>query len=152
MERFTADDCVGRSRPLDLNGIAWDDVPRHPLPPEALRTLRYMQDIESHTIVYLRTLLSTRAVDDPDVAAFLACWLYEESAHGRALARMGSGDQPAPRVVISPDPESDVEPEPVPPPRFPLSVDEEEAQEDSGEAEVPAEPAPDPPAEQSPPA
>jgi monofunctional glycosyltransferase len=68
------------------------------------------------------------------------------------LARMGSGDQPAPRVAISPDPESDAEPEPAPAPRFPLSVDEEEAQEGGGELEVPAEPVPDPPAEQSPPA
>jgi monofunctional biosynthetic peptidoglycan transglycosylase len=68
------------------------------------------------------------------------------------LARMGSGDQPAPRVAISPDPESDAEAEPAPAPRFPLSVDEEEAQEGGGELEVPAEPVPDPPAEQSPPA
>ena len=46
-----------------------------------------MQDIEAHTIVYLRTLLSTRAMDDPEVATFLACWFYEETFHGRALAR-----------------------------------------------------------------
>jgi hypothetical protein len=32
-------------------------------------------------------LLSTRAIDDPHVATFLACWLYEETFHGRALAR-----------------------------------------------------------------
>ena len=30
---------------------------------------------------------STRAIDDPEVATFLACWLYEETFHGRALAR-----------------------------------------------------------------
>jgi hypothetical protein len=29
-----------------------------------------MQDIESHTIIYLRALLATRAVDDPDIATF----------------------------------------------------------------------------------
>ena len=76
-----------RSRALDLRGIRWEDVPRHPLSGEARRTLRYMQDIETHTIVYLRTLLSTRAMDDPEVATFLACWFYEETFHGRALAR-----------------------------------------------------------------
>jgi hypothetical protein len=81
------DSYTGRSRALDLRGIAWDDVPRHPLSAEARRTLRYMQDIETHTIVYLRTLLSTRAMDDPEVATFLACWFYEETFHGRALAR-----------------------------------------------------------------
>jgi hypothetical protein len=81
------DSYTGRSRALDVRGIAWDDVPRHPLSAEARRTLRYMQDIETHTIVYLRTLLSTRAMDDPEVATFLACWFYEETFHGRALAR-----------------------------------------------------------------
>jgi hypothetical protein len=78
---------AARSRALDLSGIRWDDVPRYPLTPEVLRTLRYMQDIETHTIVYLRTVLSTRAMDDPEVATFLACWFYEETFHGRALAR-----------------------------------------------------------------
>ncbi len=78
---------AARSRALDLSGFDWDDVPRHPISPDVLRTLRYMQDIESHTIVYLRTLLSTRAMDDPEVATFLACWFYEETFHGRALAR-----------------------------------------------------------------
>src|SRR5262249_27652511 len=49
--------------------------------------LRYMQDVESHTIIYLRTLLSTRAIDEPEIATFLACWFHEETFHGRALAR-----------------------------------------------------------------
>src|SRR5213594_2817346 len=87
MTPLDIDAYAARSRALDLAGIDWDAVPRHPLSAEVLRTLRYMQDIESHTIMYLRTLLSTRAVDDPEVATFLACWLYEETFHGRALAR-----------------------------------------------------------------
>ena len=87
MDDFDLEGYVTRSRALDLTGIDWDDVPRHPLAAGTVRTLRYMQDIESHTIVYLRTLLSTHAIDDPEVATFLACWLYEETFHGRALAR-----------------------------------------------------------------
>jgi len=87
MAEFDLHAYVGRSRALDLSAFAWDDVPRTPVPPEAVRTLRYMQDIESHTIVYLRALLATRAIDDPEVATFLACWLYEETFHGLALAR-----------------------------------------------------------------
>jgi Fatty acid desaturase len=87
MAAIDIDSYTGRSRALDLRGIAWDDVPRYPLSREARRTLRYMQDIETHTIVYLRTLLSTRAMDDAEVATFLACWFYEETFHGRALAR-----------------------------------------------------------------
>ena len=87
MPTFDLDAYVARSGAVDLDAIAWDEVPRHPLPPEAVRTLRYMQDIESHTIIYLRALLATRAVDDPEVATFLACWLYEETFHGIALRR-----------------------------------------------------------------
>src|SRR4051812_46105782 len=87
MVEFDLDAYVGRSRALDLSAFAWDDVRRYPVPPAAVRTLRYMQDIESHTIVYLRALLATRAIDDPEVSTFLACWLYEETFHGIALAR-----------------------------------------------------------------
>jgi rubrerythrin len=84
---FDLDAYLSRSRAVDLHTIAWDQVPRHPLPQEAVRAMRYMQDIESHTIVYLRSLLDTRAIDDPEVATFLACWVYEETFHGIALAR-----------------------------------------------------------------
>jgi len=68
------------------------------------------------------------------------------------LARMGSGNQPAPHVASTPDLESDAEAEPVAPTRFPQSVDEEEAEQGGGEADVPAESAPDTSVEQSPPA
>jgi Fatty acid desaturase len=84
---FDLDAWIARSGALDLSVIAWEDVARHPLPAPAVRTLRYMQDIESHTIIYLRSLLATRAIDDSEVATFLACWLHEETFHGMALAR-----------------------------------------------------------------
>src|SRR6266513_77766 len=99
---FDLEAYVARSRAVDLSAIPWDEIPRHPLSTETIRTLRYMQDIESHTIIYLRSLLATRAIDDPEVSMFLACWLYEETFHGIALARfleaaghpMGPRDQP----------------------------------------------------------
>jgi len=78
---------MSRSSVFDPDVIDWDAIARHPLPAMALRTLRYMQDVESHTVIYLRELLSTRAVDDPELAGFFATWFYEETAHGRALAR-----------------------------------------------------------------
>jgi len=87
MAVFDIDAYLARTGALDVSGIAWADVPTHPVSAETIRTLRYMQDIESHTIVYLRSLLATRAIDDPDVARFLACWVYEESFHGLALER-----------------------------------------------------------------
>src|SRR5258708_40188349 len=46
-----------------------------------------MLDMGSRTIGYTRSLRSTRAIADPEVATFLACWLYEETFHGLALAR-----------------------------------------------------------------
>ena len=86
-QAFDLDAYVARSGAVELDEIPWDEVPRHHVPPEAIRTIRYMQDVESHTIIYLRELLATRAVDEPEVATFLACWLYEETFHGIALAR-----------------------------------------------------------------
>ncbi|HET7343246.1 MAG TPA: ferritin-like domain-containing protein [Methylomirabilota bacterium] len=87
MATFDLDAWVSRSGALDLDAIPWEDVAKYPVPPEAVRTLTYMQDIESHTIIYLRSLLQTRAVDDSEVSTFLACWLHEETFHGIALAR-----------------------------------------------------------------
>ncbi len=103
MPAFDIDAWVGRSRAVDLAEIDWPAVARHPVPPDTIRTLRYMQDIESHTIIYTRSLLATRAIDDPDVATFLACWLYEETFHGLAIARFLQaaghpiGERPRPR-------------------------------------------------------
>src|SRR5262249_4996304 len=53
-----------------------------------------------HTIIYLRALLATRAIDDSEVSTFLACWLYEETFHGIALARFldAAGFPVAPRA------------------------------------------------------
>ena len=88
---------VSRSGALDVSDVRWSDIPKYPIPAEALRTLRYMQDIETHTIIYLRELLATRAINDPAVATFLPCWIYEETIHGRVLARFLAGaGQPVP--------------------------------------------------------
>src|SRR3954466_15551284 len=87
MAPFDLDAWVARSGALDLDAIPWADVSKYEGPPGAVRTLTYMQDIEHHTIIYLRSLLDTRAIDDPEVSTFLACWLYEETFHGIALAR-----------------------------------------------------------------
>lgn len=78
---------VAASRPLDLNGIDWDAIRSYPIPDDILRILAYMQDVESHTVVFPRTIFSQRAVDDEIVGTFLICWLYEEGMHGRALAK-----------------------------------------------------------------
>ena len=56
-----------------------------PLSASALRCLRYMSDVESHTICYLRDLLVTPSHKDPEVTAFLTMWAYEEFWHGEVL-------------------------------------------------------------------
>jgi hypothetical protein len=71
----------GATRP---EAFDWSDcAPR--LDDEALFCLGYMMDIEAHTIVYLRELLSTTVIEDPSVTAFLTCWNYEEFFHSQVL-------------------------------------------------------------------
>ena len=66
---------------LDLSGFA-----SRPLDPRALRCLRYMHDVEYHTVCYLRDLLVGPAHSDPEITSFLSFWVYEEFWHGEALA------------------------------------------------------------------
>lgn len=59
-----------------------------PLDADTLRCLRYMHDVEFHTVCYLRDLLLSPAHDDPQVTAFLSFWVYEEFWHGEAIAEV----------------------------------------------------------------
>ncbi len=83
--RTTIDSYKARTERLSLEGIDMAAFVDEPLSPDALRCLRYMHDIEHHTVCYLRDLLLTPAHRDPDVTAFLACWVYEELWHGEAV-------------------------------------------------------------------
>ena len=76
------------SEKLDLGDIDFDSFRDQPLSPEALRCLRYMHDVENHTVCYLRDVLVTRAHRDPEVTTFLTLWNYEEFWHGEAIARI----------------------------------------------------------------
>ena len=87
MREFDLSKYLRVSRRLDLDGIDFDAVPRYPLTREEVRCLTYMMDIETHTVIYLRDLLTTRAAFDPEVTAFLSLWVYEEFWHGEALGR-----------------------------------------------------------------
>lgn len=71
--------------------LQWEDLDfelfgEHPLDADVLRCLRYMHDVEYHTVCYLRDLLLTPAHADPEVTGFLSTWVYEELWHGEALA------------------------------------------------------------------
>jgi len=86
--RTTIDSYKSRAGRLDLEGIDFDDFRDQPLPPDALRTLRYMHDVEHHTVCYLRDLLLTPAHQDPEITSFLSCWVFEEMWHGEAIGRV----------------------------------------------------------------
>jgi hypothetical protein len=65
----------------------WSD-PGPRLDDDALFCVGYMMDIESHTIIYLREMLSTAVAEDPSITAFLSCWAYEEFFHSQVLKRL----------------------------------------------------------------
>jgi rubrerythrin len=87
VREFDLDRYLRASKKVDLDGVRWDEIPSHPVPAEIARCLAYMMDIESHTVIYLRDLLATKAAFDPEITAFLSCWVYEELWHGEALSR-----------------------------------------------------------------
>jgi rubrerythrin len=83
---FDLDRYLRNSRKVDLSGIDWRAIPDYVLSDGDVMCLHYMMDIETHTVSYLRDLLATRAVADPQITAFLSCWVYEELWHGEAFS------------------------------------------------------------------
>jgi hypothetical protein len=83
---FDLDRYLRASKKLDLSGLDWEDISNHPLTDGDVMCMHYMMDIETHTVIYLRDLLATRAAHDPQVTAFLSCWVYEELWHGEAFS------------------------------------------------------------------
>ena len=100
--RTTIDSYKTRAGRLDLDGIDFDDFRDQPLAPDALRSLRYMHDVEHHTVCYLRDLLLTPAHQDPAITSFLSCWVFEEMWHGEAIGQVleAHGEEAgAPRIA-----------------------------------------------------
>jgi len=87
VDEFDLDRYLRASRKVDLAGVPWEQIRLHPLPVPEARCLAYMMDVESHTVIFLRDLLATRAAFEPDVTAFLSGWAYEELWHGEAFSR-----------------------------------------------------------------
>src|SRR5436190_4187460 len=83
---FDLDRYLRNSKKVDLSGISWDEVRKHPLTDGDVMCIHYMMDIETHTVIYLRDLLATRVAADPQITAFLSCWVYEELWHGEAFS------------------------------------------------------------------
>jgi hypothetical protein len=94
---FSIERFVSLSKAVETNDLDWDYIARVGITDDEARVLRYMADTESHTIIYLRDVLSGHTARDPEITAFLSCWVYEEFNHGRALDRFmtASGRPPA---------------------------------------------------------
>ena len=84
---FDLERYLRHSKKVDVSDLDLSKARTYPLIKEVIRCLTYMMDIESHTIVYLRGILSTCAIEDLETTAFLSCWAYEEFFHGRTLRR-----------------------------------------------------------------
>jgi hypothetical protein len=85
---FDLDDYQATARPVRTDDIDFEAFRTRPLPEEALRSLRYMHDVESHTVCYLRDLLLTASHKDPAITTFLTMWNYEEHFHGVAIGKV----------------------------------------------------------------
>ncbi|SEE80740.1 hypothetical protein [Ruania alba] len=83
IDRFARDSVAVNWEDLDLEVFSHD-----PLPAESLRTLRYMCDVEYHTVCYLRDMLVTPSRGEGEVNAFMTMWNREEFWHGEALAHV----------------------------------------------------------------
>ena len=87
-ELFEIDRFMDASGKVDLSDIDWTEVPKYPMTPEALRTLRYFMTTESSTFFYVKALMKTKAaILEPDLAPFLCVCMYEEDFHGRAFRK-----------------------------------------------------------------
>jgi hypothetical protein len=82
---FSIERFVSLSKAVETNDLDWDYIARVGVTDDEARVLRYMADTESHTIIYLRDVLSGSTARDPEITAFLSCWVYEEFNHGRAI-------------------------------------------------------------------
>ena len=70
---------------LEVEDIDFAAFEASPLDESSLRCLRYMHDVEFHTVCYLRDLLLTPAHLDPEMTSFLTFWNFEEFWHGEAI-------------------------------------------------------------------
>jgi hypothetical protein len=83
---------------LDLGRFAVDR-----LEAGALRCVRFMHDVEFHTVCYLRDLLVSPAHSDPEITSFLSFWVFEEFWHGEALAAvLEAHGEPAGEARVGP--------------------------------------------------
>lgn len=88
MAAFDIDDLIDRSGAVRTDDLDYEAAARIGVTDDEARILRYMADTETHTIIYMRDLLTGHSARDPEITAFLSVWVYEELWHGRAIDRV----------------------------------------------------------------
>lgn len=98
---FDIDAYKARTDRLRWDDLDFDAFARQRLDEAALRCLRFMHDVEYHTVCYLRDVLVSPAHADPEVTSFLSFWVFEEFWHGEALASvLEAHGEPAGRLRV----------------------------------------------------
>lgn len=85
---FDTDEYARNSAPVKFDDLDLDGFKSQPLAPDILRAVRYMCNIEYHTVCYFRDMLVTPSHKDAEVTAFMTMWNMEEFWHGAALAKV----------------------------------------------------------------
>lgn len=88
---FAIDRFLELSKAVNTADLDWAYIREVGVTDDEARSLRYMSDVESHTIIFLRDLLSGHTARDREITAFLSCWVYEETHHGYALNKFLDG-------------------------------------------------------------
>lgn len=82
------DSFLASSGRVSTAGIDYEAGARAGLSSDEVFALTYFADVENQSLRYLRTLLSMKVAFEPEVAAFLATWNYEEFFHGFELEQL----------------------------------------------------------------
>jgi hypothetical protein len=85
---FDIDKYAATSTNVNWSDLDLERFREHPLSAQSLRTLRYMADVEYHTVCYTRDLLTTPSHKEDDTRTFMTMWNREEFWHGEALAEV----------------------------------------------------------------
>ncbi len=88
MADFDIDRFVALSGAIKLDDLDWDECRRIGITQTESRILRYMEDTETHTILYMRDLLAGHSAKSQTICDFLSVWAYEELWHGRAIKKV----------------------------------------------------------------
>ncbi|MFT9773302.1 ferritin-like domain-containing protein [Brevibacterium casei] len=83
---FDFDTYAETSEAVRWSDLDFDVFDAMPLDADTLRTVRYMCDVEYHTMCFVRELLVTPSHREDAPAAFMTMWNREEFWHGEALA------------------------------------------------------------------